>query len=68
MAIYIAPTCKLGVNNFCNAWAQCPADCTPLVKGYLNIRNQDPCDKREKEIADLLDEINVVDTSHKFIQ
>jgi hypothetical protein len=34
----------------------------------LNIRNQDPRDAQEEEIADLLDEINLVDTSRKFIQ
>ena len=66
--IYIGPTCETGVNNLCNAWAQCPADCIPLVIEDLNIRNQDPRDESEEEIADLLDEINIVDTTRKFIQ
>jgi hypothetical protein len=68
MAIYIAPGCKKGVEDLRNAWAQCPTNCTPIVIGDLNIRNQDPRDAREEEIVDLLDEINLVDTSRKFIQ
>ena len=68
MAIYIAPGCRKGVEDLRNAWAQCPTNCTPIVIGDLNIRNQDPRDAREEEIADLLDEINLVDTSRKFIQ
>ena len=66
MAIYIAPGCKKGVEDLRNAWAQCPTNCTPIVIGDLNIRNQDPRDAREEEIADLLDEINLVHTSRKF--
>ena len=68
MAIYIAPGCTTGVEDLRNAWAQCPANCTPLVIRDLNIRNQDPRDEREEEIADLLDKINLVDTSRKLVQ
>ena len=60
MAIYIAPGCTKGVEDLTN--------CTAWVIGDLNIRNQDPRDAREEEIANLLDEINLVDTYHKFIQ
>ena len=41
---------------------------TAWVIGDLNIRNQDPRDSWEEEIADLLDESNLIDTSRKFIQ
>ena len=68
MAIYIAPGCTKGVEDLRDAWAKCPENCSPIVVGDLNIRNQDPRDEREEEIADLLDEINLVDTSRKFIQ
>ena len=48
------------------AWEACPANCSPIVMGDLNINVEHPRDKREATFADLLDEINLVDTSRKF--
>ena len=48
------------------AWEACPANCSPIVMGDLNINVEHPRDEREAAIADLLDEINLVDTSRKF--
>ena len=55
-----------GVDALRTAWAACPADCTLLVMGDLNINFEHPRDAREEDIADLLDEINLVDSSRKF--
>jgi len=39
-----------------------------LLLGDLNIDFQSPRTEREEIIADFLDEINVIDTSCRFIQ
>jgi hypothetical protein len=44
----------------------CPANCVPLVLGILNVNFEHPQDTREEQIIDLLDKINLVDTSQKF--
>jgi hypothetical protein len=67
MGIYIPPNNTTGVDALRTAWAACPADCTPLVMGDLNINFEHPRDVREEDIADLLDEINLVDSSCKFL-
>jgi hypothetical protein len=64
--IYIPPNDTTGVDALRTAWAACPADCTPLVIGDLNINFEHPRDARKKDIA-LLDEINLVDSSRKFL-
>ena len=67
MGTYIPPNDTTGVDALRTAWAACPADCTPLVMGDLNINFEHPRDARENDITDLLDEINLVDTSRKFL-
>jgi hypothetical protein len=43
-----------------------PGNCIPLVLGDLNVNFKHPRDTREEQIIDLLDEINLVNTSQKF--
>ncbi len=62
MGIYITPNDSLGVEDLWAAWNSCPADCVPLILGNLNIK----LDYLEEAIADLVDEINLVDASRKF--
>ena len=66
MGIYIPPNDTTGVDALRQAWEACPADCVPLVMGDLNINFEHPRDAREDDIADLLDEINLVDSSRRF--
>ena len=66
MGIYIPPNDSLGVDDLRAAWNSCPADCVPLILGDLNINFEHPRDYREEVIADLIDEINLVDASRKF--
>ena len=49
-----------------NAWEACPMGCKPIVMGDLNINFGFPRDEREEIIVDLLDEINLIDTSRRF--
>jgi hypothetical protein len=67
MGVYIPPTDTMGVEDLQAAWEACPAGCTPIVLGDLNIDFRDPRNKREELIVDLLDDINIVDTSRQFI-
>ncbi len=41
--------------------------CTPLVLGDLNINSSDTQNKQEELIVDLLNDINVVDASRRFL-
>ncbi len=66
MGIYIPPNNTTGVDAPWAAWNACPDGCTPIVVGDLNINFEHPCDKREEAIANLLDEINLVDLTCKF--
>jgi hypothetical protein len=66
MGTYIPPNDTMGVDALCEAWALCPANCIPLVQGDLNVNFEHPRDAQEEQIIDLLDEINLVDTSQKF--
>jgi hypothetical protein len=63
MGTYIPPNDTTGVDALCEAWASCPTNCVPLVLGNLNINFEHPRDAREEQLTDLLDEINLVDTS-----
>ena len=63
MGIYIPPTDTMGVEDLRAAWEACPEGCIPLVLGDLNIKFNEPWDKREEVICDLLNDINLVDTS-----
>jgi len=65
---YIPPADTTGVDDLRTAWAACPTNCKPLLLGDLNIDFRSPRTEREEIIADFLDEINVFDTSHRFIQ
>jgi hypothetical protein len=66
MGIYISPNDTTGVDVLCAAWASCLANCVPLVLGNLNIIFEDPRGTREEQITNLLDKINLVNTSQKF--
>ncbi len=67
MGIYIPPNCTTGVEDLRVAWEACPADCTPLVVGDLNVRFEDLINYRADAILDLLDEINITNLSRKFL-
>ncbi len=66
MGIYIPPNNTTGVDALWAAWHACPDGCAPIVMGDLNINFDHPRDEREEAIADLLDEINLVDLTCKF--
>ena len=66
MGVYIPPNDIMGVEDLRSAWDACPDGCIPIVLGDLNINFQDPRDEREEQIVDLLDEINLIDTSRRF--
>ncbi len=66
MGTYIPPNDTMGVDALCVAWALCPTNCVPLVLGNLNINFEHPWDAREEQIIELLDEINLDNTSQKF--
>ena len=63
---YTSPTDMMGVEDLQAAWEACPEGCIPLILGGLNINFNEPRDKREEVIRDLLDDINLVDTSRQF--
>jgi hypothetical protein len=66
MGIYIPPNNTMGVDALRAAWNACPDGCAPIIMGDLNTSFEHPCNKREEAIANLLDEINLVDLSCKF--
>ncbi len=66
MGTYIPPNNTTGVDALRKAWASCPANCVPLILGNLNVNFEHPRDAQEEQIIDLLDKINLVDTSQKF--
>ena len=66
MGIYIPPNHTTRVDVLRQAWEACPANCIPLVIGDLNVNFEHPRNAHEEDIADLLDEINLVDSSFKF--
>jgi hypothetical protein len=61
----IPPADTMGVDDLRATWAKCPVNCKPLLLGDLNIDLQT---KREEIIMDLLDKMNLVNVSHKFVQ
>jgi len=63
MGIYIPPTDTTGVEDLWAAWEACPEGCIPLVLGDLNINFNKLGDKREEVIHNLLNNINLIDTS-----
>jgi hypothetical protein len=69
MGAYIPPADTTGVDDLRDAWAtKCPANCKPLLLRDLNINFGFPCSEREEIIADLLNEMNLANMSHKFLQ
>ena len=66
IGIYIPPDCIKGVDNLRRAWDACPPGCKPVVLGDLNIKFGFPRDEREEVLVDLLDKINLIDTSCKY--
>ncbi len=67
MGVSIFPTDMMGVEDLWAAWEACPVGCTPVVLGDLNINFRDPRNKRKELIVDLLNNINIVDTSRRFV-
>jgi hypothetical protein len=67
MGIYIPPSCMTGVDDLQVAWKVCPADCTPLIVGDLNIRFENPTNDRANAIVNLLEQINTTNLSHNFL-
>ncbi len=65
---YIPPTDTMGVDDLCAIWANCPTTCKPLLLGDLNINFGSPQTSREETIVNLLEEINLVDMSQKYVQ
>jgi hypothetical protein len=66
MGVYIPPTDTMGVEDLQAAWEACPEGCMPLVLGDLNLNFGKPRDKRDKIICDLIDDIDLVDTSRRY--
>ena len=66
IGIYFPPNCSKGVDDLRSAWDACRLGCKSIVLGDLNINFGFPRDEREEVIVDLLDEINLIDTSHRF--
>jgi hypothetical protein len=66
MGIYIPPNNTTGVDAFRAAWNACPDGCAPIVMRDLNTSFEHPPNEQEEAIANLLDEINLVDLSCKF--
>jgi hypothetical protein len=65
MGIYIPPNDTTGVDALRAAWNACPDGCAPIVMGDLNICFEHPCNEREEAIANLLNKINLIDSSCK---
>ncbi len=68
MGAYIPPADTTGVDDLCAAWANCSTNCKLLLLGDLIIKFGSPKTKREETIADLLDKINFIDMSCKYVQ
>jgi hypothetical protein len=68
MGAYILSADMTRVDDVCNAWAKCPANCKPLLLGDLNTNFGSPRSKREEIIADLLNKMNLAKMSRKFLQ
>jgi hypothetical protein len=68
LGAYIPPADTTGVDDLRTTWAKCPANCKPLLLGYLNIDFRALRTEWEEIIADLINKINLIDMSRKFIQ
>jgi hypothetical protein len=65
---YIPPGDTMGLDDLCAPWATCPSTCKPLLLGDLNIDFGSPRTGWEEAIADLLNKINLVKLSRKYVQ
>ncbi len=65
---YIPPADTTGVDNLCAAWANLSMTCQPLLLGDLNINFGSLQTSWEEIIADLLNKINLVNMSQKYVQ
>ncbi len=63
---YIPPNCTREVEDIHRAAEACPVGCTLLVMGDLNINVGFPHDKQEEVIANLLNELCLVDSSRGY--
>ena len=63
IGIYIPPDCTKGADELQVAWDKCPAEWNLFILGIFNINFWFPRTKREEVIVDLLDNINLTDTS-----
>jgi hypothetical protein len=68
MGVYMPPADITGVDDLCADWAKFPTNCKPLLLGDLNINFRAPQTKWEEIIADLLDKMDIVNVSQKFVQ
>jgi hypothetical protein len=68
MGTYTPPADTTGVDDLRTTWAARPTNCKPLLLGDLNTDFRNPQMEQEEIITDFLNEINVVDTSRKYIQ
>ena len=66
MGIYTPPTNTMGVGDLRAAWEAYLTGCVPIVLGDLNINFRDPQNKREELIADLLNNINLIEMSRGY--
>jgi hypothetical protein len=66
IGMFIPPNCTRGVEDLRRAVEACLTGCKLLVMGDLNINVRFPQDKREEVIVDLLDKVNLVNTSRGF--
>jgi hypothetical protein len=66
MGMYIPPNDTAGVDVLWAAWHACPDGCILIVMGDLNINFEHTRDEREEVIANLLDKINLIDSTCKF--
>ncbi len=67
MGVYNPLTDTMGVKDSWVDWEACPAGCTLLALGDLNIDFRDPRNEQGELIVNLLDDIKIVDTSRRFI-
>jgi hypothetical protein len=61
VGMYIPPNCTGGVEDICRVVEACPVGCKLLIMGDLKANVGFPCNKREKVIVNLLDELCQVD-------
>ena len=66
IGIYAPPNCSKGVEDLRSAWDACQLGCKPIILGDLNINFGFPRDEWGEVIVDLLDKVNLINTSRRF--